>query len=249
MPVFPVMTMFPLTATVIAGAFAGVLLSRYVASRHRPHELMWGIAFLLFALGSGCQVFADVGGGWNPLVARIFYLSGAILNVGYLGVGTLYLLASRRVANIGLVVMLALTVVGTLVVFTGPVDASQLGNTDSGWKAVATLTPWPRVLAIFINTAGTILVAGGALLSAYGLWRKRAMRNRMVGVLVLGVGVLVTALGGTITGLSGLNSGSFVYVKTAIGAVIMFVGYLYTIRPEPAPARQKVPARQSALKS
>src|SRR5690349_4349235 len=108
MPVIPVLTILPLSATIIAGAFAIVLLNRYFASRRRPHELMWGIAFLLFAIGAGCQVFADIGNGWTPTLARLYYLTGAILNVGFLGVGTLFLLFKGRVAQIGFAVMLLL---------------------------------------------------------------------------------------------------------------------------------------------
>src|SRR5687767_13049963 len=178
MPVFPVLTVLPLTATVIAGAFAVVLLNRYFSSRKRPHELMWGIAFLLFAFAAGCQVYADVKGDWTPILAQLYYLTGAILNVGFLGLGTLYLVASRRVANTSLAAMLIITGVSAFVVFRTPLDTSLLAD-EAGWKAVARLSPWPRVLAAVVNTIGTVLVIGGALWSAWVFWRKRVMKSRM----------------------------------------------------------------------
>ncbi|HKP53385.1 MAG TPA: hypothetical protein VJ183_12135 [Chloroflexia bacterium] len=233
MPVIPVLTILPLSATVIAGAFAIVLLNRYLATRRRPHELMWGIAFLLFALGAGCQVFADIGNGWTPTLARIYYLSGAILNVGFLGVGTLYLLFTRRIANIGFAAMVFLSVVSIYVLFTVPVDASRLGE-EAGWRAVATLSPAPRWLAAISNTLGTILVAGGAIWSGVVFWRKRIMKGRMIGVFLLALGTLVVALGGTVTGLTGLRNHDYLYISMAVGAVIMFSGYLQTIRPDPS---------------
>ncbi len=254
MPVIPVLTILPLSATVIAGAFAIVLLNRYLATRRRPHELMWGIAFLLFALGAGCQVFADVGNGWTPTLARVYYLTGAILNVGFLGVGTLYLLFSRHVANIGFAAMIILTVVSTYVLFTVPVDSAQLAN-EAGWKAVAAISNAPRWLAAICNTLGTILVAGGAIWSGVIFWRKRIMKARMIGVFLLALGTIVVALGGTVTGLTGLHNHDYLYIAMAVGAVIMFAGYLQTIRPDPslahsvmlAPENTKLvqPAQQS----
>ena len=247
MPVIPVLTVLPLTGTIIAGAFAIVLLNRYVSSRRRPHELMWGIAFLLFAIGAGCQVFADIGNGWTPLLAQLYYLTGAILNVGFLGVGTLYLLFKGRVAHIGLAVMVLLTVVSIYMVFTAPVDAPRLAD-EAGWRAVATISTAPRWLAAITNTLGTILVAGGAIWSGVVFWRKRIMKSRMIGVFLLALGTIIVALGGTITGATGLHNHDYLYISMSVGAVIMFTGYLQTIRPDPALVRANASAANSSQK-
>ena len=246
MPVIPVLTVLPLSATVIAGAFAIVLLNRYLATRKRPHELMWGIAFLLFALGAGCQVFADVGDGWTPLLARVYYLTGAILNVGFLGVGTMYLLFPRRVANAGLAVMLILTAVSIFVLIRVPVDTARLSD-EAGWRAVATISPLPRWLAALSNTLGTVLVAGGAIWSGVVFWRKRIMKERMIGVFLLALGTIVVALGGTVTGLTGLRNHDYLYISMVVGAVIMFAGYLQTIRPDTSRVRAAPPVETAAL--
>ena len=232
MPEFPLLTALPLAATIIAGAFAIVIFNHYSGTRHRPHELIWGTAFVLFALAAACQVWADMNGAWSLFTARLYYLTGAILNVGFLGLGTLYLLFPRRVAHAGLAVMLILTVISVAVVFTVPVDAAVLRE-EAGWKAVTAFSTAPRWLAAISNTVGTVLVAGGALWSAYVFWRKRIMKHRMIGVLLLALGTLVVALGGTITGITGLRNHDYLYITMAIGVAIMFVGYLQTIRPEP----------------
>jgi hypothetical protein len=234
MPVFPVLTVLPLSATIIAGAFAIVLLNRYLASRRRPHELMWGIAFTLFAIGAACQVFADVAGGWNEAVARTYYLTGAILNVGFLGLGTVYLLFKRSVANVALAVMLLLAVAGIVVVFTVPVDAATLGE-QAGWKAVTKFSSAPRYLAILSNTLGTILVVGGALWSGFIFWRKGIMKSRMVGVFLLAAGTMIVASGGTILGATGLTNPDHNYLSMVVGVSVMFAGYLQSIKPAPLP--------------
>jgi len=231
MPVFPVLTFLPMSAMILAGAFAIVLLNRYVSTRRRPHELMWGIAFVLFALAAACQVYADVNGIWSPMTARVYYLTGPILNVAFLGLGTMYLIFSRRVANVGLLIVLLLVAISAFVLFTVPIDEAALKQ-EAGWKAVTTMSTAPRLLAIITNSLGTLLVVGGAIWSGLVFWRKRIMKSRMIGVFLLAGGTLVIALGGTITGITGLRNHDYLYITMAIGILIMFAGYLQTIRPE-----------------
>src|SRR6476661_9730977 len=118
MQVFSIMTVLPLSVTIIGAAFAIVLLNHYFSTRRRPHELIWATAFTLFAVGAACQVFADVSGGWTEGAARVYYLTGAILNVGFLGLGTMFLSFPRRWANVALVIMLAFTALSVVVVFS-----------------------------------------------------------------------------------------------------------------------------------
>lgn len=239
MPVIPVLTVLPLSVTIIGAAFAIVLFNHYFGTRRRPHELMWGIAFLLFAIGGACQVLADVT-GWGPTTARLYYLTGAILNVGFLGLGTVYLIWPRRVASVALLIMLGITAASIYVLFSGPVNQAILGQ-DDGWKAVAidALDPKkftaPRLLAAITNSLGTLLVVGGALWSGFVFWRKKIMKNRMVGVFLLAAGTFIVALGGTITGLTGLSNHDYLYLSMAVGVVVMFAGYLQTIRPSQVP--------------
>lgn len=249
MPSSSVMTILPLSVTIIGAAFSIVLLNHYFSTRRRPHELIWAVAFLLFAIGAACQVFADVSGGWSDPTARLYYLTGAILNVGFLGLGTMFLSFPRRVANIGLIVMLLITAVSIYVIFTVPVDAASL-HQQAGWKAVASLSTAPRWLAAITNSLGTLLVVGGALWSGFVFWRKRIMKNRMIGVFLLAAGTFIVALGGSVTGIKGVaNANSliefFLYLSMAVGVCVMFIGYLQTIRPATAPqptAAQPVPA-------
>jgi hypothetical protein len=225
----PAITLLPLSVTILGAVFALVLLNRYFGGRRRPHELVWGVSFSLFAIASACQVYADLAGRWTVLTAQLYYLTGAILTVGLLGVGTIYLLFSRRVANIALIVMLLFSALATVVVFSVPVDHALLSQ-DSGYQAVVSIDRFPRYLAAVSNSLGTVLVAGGALWSAFVFWRKRIMKERMVGVLLIALGVTITAVGGSILGLTGLTNPEYHYVGMLVGVVVMFVGYLQSIR-------------------
>lgn len=231
MPVVPVLTFLPLSATLIAGAFAIVLLNRYFATRRRPHELMWGIAFFLFAVGAGCQVFADIGNGWTSPVARTYYLTGAILNVALLALGTIYLLWPRRAAHWVLGVVLILAIYSAFVVYTVPVSTSALAaHSEVDWKALFSVDMTPRWLAAIASGVGSVVVIAGALWSALVFWRKRIMKHRMIGVLLIAAGTLLVGIGGTIKGA--FHSDDYLYPTMVVGVTVMFAGYLQTIRPE-----------------
>ena len=85
------------TATLVATAFAAAVLERWLV-RRRPHELAWTISLLMFAAASAALWLAEAG-GWSGPTFRAFYLFGAILNVPWLALGTVYLLAGRRLAD------------------------------------------------------------------------------------------------------------------------------------------------------
>lgn len=230
--------MLPLSATVIAGAFAIVLLNRYFGTRRRPHELMWAIAFLLFGVGAACQVFADVSGGWTPLLARTFYLTGAILNVGFLALGTVYLMLRRSVANIVTAITLAAVAYATFAVYTAPVNASALTQSSFvDYKEFFSINVMPRILAAVFSGGGTIIVIGGALYSGIVFLRKRIMKERMVGVFLIALGTFLVALGGTIKGA--LRNDDYLYPTMVLGVLVMFVGYLQTVRPSPSPVERR----------
>src|SRR5258706_9767333 len=79
------------TATLVASAFCLSTLERWLA-RRRPHELAWTISLALFAGASGA-LWLGAADGWTPATFRVFFLLGAILNVPWLALGTVYLLA------------------------------------------------------------------------------------------------------------------------------------------------------------
>ena len=83
-------------AALLALAFAFSTLERWL-DRRKPHEAAWTAALFLFAAAS-LSLWAGAAFGWNGLWFRLFYLFGAIVNVPYLALGTVYLLADRRTA-------------------------------------------------------------------------------------------------------------------------------------------------------
>ena len=82
------MFVFPLFATVVSLIFAGLLFRQY-AEKKKPYQLVWSIALVMFGIGALAETLATLG-SWNETLAKIYYLFGATLVVGYLGLGTLY---------------------------------------------------------------------------------------------------------------------------------------------------------------
>ncbi len=83
----------PPSRTVFAQA-TGVRYSRTKA----PHQGAWTFALALFALASAALATA-ASTGWDKGTFRVFYLLGAVLNVPWLALGTVYLLWGRALGN------------------------------------------------------------------------------------------------------------------------------------------------------
>src|SRR5262245_40677677 len=91
-------------ATVVAVAFPTALLERSFA-RRRPQELAWSVALVLFACGS-LSLWLGASLGWEAWSFRLFYLFGAVVNVPFLALGTLELLAPSAARPLRVIVPL-----------------------------------------------------------------------------------------------------------------------------------------------
>ncbi|HEY8655748.1 MAG TPA: hypothetical protein VIN34_03310 [Candidatus Limnocylindria bacterium] len=204
-------------ATVVSALFAAVVLSQYLRQR-KPYQLMWAIGLCLFAVAAGAGALARTS-GVTATEYRIFYLFGAILNVAWLGLGTVYLLAGRRWAAASLLGVLLLSATAGYAVFTAPVDLAAAVDSGRGFQDA----PLPRILAGIGSGLGSIVLIGGALWSAWIFLRRRRNGRRAVANVVIAVGVLIVAAGGTatFTGASGILE-----LTNLVGITVMFAGFL-----------------------
>ena len=203
-------------SALVSAVFALVMGSRYLR-RRRPHQLAWTIGLALFAAAAVAGALARMGGATDTEY-RVFYLFGAILNVAWLALGTLYLLAPR-IARWAVWGVLALTVVAAVAVFTSPVDLSAAVDTGRGFGE----SPLPRILAGIGSGVGSVILVGGALWSAWVFLSRRHEGRRALGNVIIAVGVLVAAAGGTaaFTGATGV-----VEWTNFVGVTLIFIGFL-----------------------
>ena len=229
--------LLPLLSSLLSYVFAAVVLHRWWAIRRRPHLLLWGIGLLMYATGGLMEAFYGFF-GWNPWVFRIWYLVGAVLVAAWLGQGTAYLLIRRRIAGVRLAdILMALLLVGSIFaayrVFSAQLDPSRMIEGELSGHAI--ITPGVRVLTPFFNIYGVIMLVGGAIYSAWIFWRKRIMFNRTIGNILIATGALAPAIGGT---FQRFGIPYLLYLGEFVGAVLMFLGFLYATRPaENAQAR------------
>ena len=88
------------------GAVFAYMVGRQYTERHKPHQLLWTISMLMFAIASFAQFYADLQGTWTLGLYRLYYFTAVSLVV-VMGAGTVYLLRQSPVGH-GFVALLAL---------------------------------------------------------------------------------------------------------------------------------------------
>jgi hypothetical protein len=214
------MIVFPLVAALIALACAA-FVGRDAWRRPRPERVAWTIAFAVFAIAAGAEVLGAAL-GWNATLARVYYLTGAVLVVGILALGELYLLAPERMPAIAPGLALLVAAISATVVWSAPIDQARLQG--EGWGAIER-GPVLIALAASINAGGTLVLALGALYSAWKLRVVGGLRNRAIGCILIALGTVVVATGGTLTRF---GHREYLYLAMAAGVAIIFLGVLMT---------------------
>lgn len=87
-------TLLPAASAVLSFVFAIALLDQWRERRH-GYQLVWAIGMFLYGVASACEALGAAG-GWNDTLYRTWYLTGAVLTAGWLGLGTALLLGRTR---------------------------------------------------------------------------------------------------------------------------------------------------------
>lgn len=221
------MVVLPLIAALVSLAFT-MIVARDALRSPRPDKVSWAIAFAIFTVAAGAEVVGDLA-GWTPTLARVYYLSGAVLVTLFLGLGQLYLLFGRRIALVAPGVTLAVVAIAASLVYNAPIDEARLAQDH--WRAIDR-SGWLIGVVAITNAFGVVALLGGSLWSAGQFWRTRTRPNRMIGCLLIAAGTLVIASKGYLERLGIPVSDFGFYLLLTIGAAIIFGGYLETRRPE-----------------
>src|SRR6478752_4468926 len=80
--------------SLLAFVMALALLDQW-RERRRPFQLVWAAGMLFYGIASGCEAIGATN-GWNELLYRTWYLTGAMWTAGWLGLGTTFLLSRTR---------------------------------------------------------------------------------------------------------------------------------------------------------
>jgi hypothetical protein len=213
-PVFVV----PLIAGAIGGAFAAVVGRQYL-NRRKPYQAIWALALAMFAAAALFET-AGQAFGWSDGSYKGYYLFGGLLNVGWLGLGSLLLTTSPRVGRIATIVMVLISIVCLFAVIAAHTNADLLKAQVPARGAIDV----PGILPLITNLGGSLLLIGGAGWSAWKAARAGAPRNRVLGLAVLAAGAFIVAAGHSLAQTKGVYVAQPLTEALGIGA--MFVGYL-----------------------
>jgi glucan phosphoethanolaminetransferase (alkaline phosphatase superfamily) len=209
----------PLMSSIISFIFAVTVLDQYFA-RRKAYQLVWAIGLFMYSVSTFTEFWTETY-GLNETIYRLWYLFGAIYVAAYLGLGTAYLLAKRRTANIILIVLLIGSIYAVVKVFTASVDLSVI--TSLTGKAMPQDV---RLITPFFNTFGTLLLVGGALYCAWIYWKKRILPHRVISNVLIAFGAILPAIGGGMIRFIGTLN--VFYLLELLGIIIIFAGFLQT---------------------
>ncbi len=235
-------------ASLLSLVFALVVGYRWVGSRSL-HFAFWALGLLIFAAAAAAQSLGETQGfQQHVLLFRLFYLLGGALGVIYLALGTVYLLAPRRAADVCAAVLLVLTAGVAIDAFLAPVDSAKLATPCGLFGGAYSAAAPVALAAVFLNIIGTLVFVGGAAWSAWRFIRERAPFDRIVCNVLLTAGALVVAVGfsaakvSSATGTCAATSLDHLGIYEAIGMAVMFAGFLSLDRVGlPSPGRSNLP--------
>jgi hypothetical protein len=194
-------------AALLTFRLAGLLARRYRSSR-RPELLAWAAGLGAYAIAAAAIAWGEAA-GWDDRAFRIYYAAGALLTAPLLGAGSLLLVGRRRAAPVALVyaglavgIALAVPVHGAFAAHGIPAAQDHLAFLPA------------RLLAIVANIAGTLAVVVVALRS----FRRRPLGN---GLILAGIAVAATS-----SALAGLGAAAGSAIGIALGAVLLYAGFV-----------------------
>ena len=220
------MNILPLGTTIVSAIFTVALFKQYM-ERRKIHQAIWTIAMLFYSVSALMEFLMnpDVIGP-NLALFRVYYILSAPI-AGYLGAGVIYLLAGKRVANIFLIAMTALTVLLFATGLTAPLNQDIIISSFNGplgeafRAAVSAYGMNVRGFAIVINIVGGLALIGGA---AFSFLRDR---RRTYNLLIF-VGGVLPMLGGSALGLLGDPNVFFEF--ELLGTIFLFAGFILSDR-------------------
>jgi len=214
---------WPAATAVFGFVFTYLVFAQWL-QRRKPHQLAWSVGLLFYAVAAAMEAWSEYVGEWNPYVYRIYIVLAASL-VGFLGLGSYYLIARRR---FGPDVYLGMNVGWLLVFLLGSLTAqlkldSLVPGITVGGQALGESLTFPRYMSFFFNVPGSIFLLGGALLSIWRFARKKEYAYRMWANVLIAAGTLIIAGAGGMA-RSGQTVG--LYPAEMIASAMLLAGFL-----------------------
>jgi hypothetical protein len=204
----------------VAGTAAGIFaidLWRDYGRRPRPHVAAYATGMTLFAVATWC-LFVGITVGWTGPVYRTFFLFGAVLNIPFLALGSMFLVVGRRSGHVMTIAIGAIAAIATTLTLTVPFEQPLPGG---GIPHDMFATGFgPRLFAIIGGATGATILVILAIVSGFRFWNKD--RRIVWGSLLIVAGTVAAAWGGT--GLALGEAGGFA-LSLLLAVSFIWAGY------------------------
>lgn len=214
---------WPFAAGCLGAVFTGLVAWQWWR-RRRAQQAAWGVGMLLYTVAAFMEAWSEYADVWDATVYRVYIVLAASL-VGFLGLGTLYLIVRKRlwghVYLVFLLLCMAVFFYGTFTVDL--IGAKLVPGITVGGQALGESMSFPRVMSLPINITGSILLFGGALYSIWRFLRRREFAYRMWANVLIAIGAGVLAFVGS---RARMGSTAGLYPAEMVGAAFMLAGFL-----------------------
>lgn len=209
-------TLIAVLAGIAASLFSFDLWRDYTR-KPRPHIAAYAVGMTMFALATWMLVIALVW-SWSPFVYRSFYLFGAVLNIPFLALGSMFLVVGKRAGHIMTILLGAFSAISITLVATTTFQ-NQLPEHGIPHDIFASGFG-PRMFAAVGGGLGATILIVLALVSVI---RFRKTLPRVVwGSLLIVAGTFAAAAGGT--NLAFGEAGWFA-MSLFLAAALIWAGY------------------------
>jgi hypothetical protein len=209
----------PIFTTLISIYFAWAILSRYLTKRESKQLLWWGLGVATYGAGTITESLITLL-GWNVLLFKAWYITGALLGGAPLAIGTVYLLSGRKAGNIAVTLLVTVVSITSIFVMLSPIEMSLVDPHIPNGKVLV----WQsiRIVSPFINSFAALFLIGGAFYSAFRYLKNSSEKNRFVGNLLIAIGAILPGIGGF---MSRIGHTEALYVGELIGIILIWFGY------------------------
>jgi hypothetical protein len=208
-----------IAAAVIATGFAIDLIFNY-RRKPRPHTAAYAAGISMFAVATWALA-AGLTLGWEGWSYRTFFLLGAILNIPYLALGSVFLLGGRRAGHLAFLIVAAISAIAitltTTVDFARPLPSGGIPH-DIFPPIAAGFGP--RLLAAIGGGLGATVIIVAAVISLLRFWKKSP--RLVVGNGLILAGTLAASWGGT--GLA-IGEGAAFAISLLLAASLIWLGF------------------------
>ena len=204
-------------AAIAATAFSIDLWLDY-RRKPRPHIAAYATGITMFAIATWA-LFVGLTFGWTGPVYRTYYLFGAVLNILFLALGSMFLVGGRRAGHVMAILLGAIAAISTTLVATVPF-ATSLPESGVPERGIFESGFGPRMFAAIGGGVGTTILVVLALVSVYRFWNKD--RNIVWGNLLIVGGTAAAASGGTALAF---GEGAWLALSLLVAVTLIWWGY------------------------